>query len=375
MFRIFFAIVMCVCVLAASGEALANSPPVVSNVTASQRTDGSNLVDIRYNLYDADGDKCTVSIKVSSDGGATWNVSATTLSGHVGAGVWPGTNRHIVWNAGVDQPGLVGSNFKVRVCADDSHQGTPPDPGFGPMALVPAGSFKTSTGVWVYMSSYYIDIYEVTNTLYAQFLNSGGKDSHWRSGMNGEIARSGTAGNYTYSVVSGWGQRPVRRVTWYDAVAFCDWRSAAEGMPQGTYHLPTEAQWEKAAGWDPEAGKLWTYGFRGSDTIDCSKANYWGVSGGCVGTTSNVGSYHPWRSYYGLYDASGNVGEWCQDWWGGTYPSGTSNPTGPSSGSYKVLRGGGWDTDEYFCRVGSRFNYYPTCWGTYFGFRCARTLD
>jgi len=67
--------------------AKANSAPVVSNITVSQRTDGSKKVDIRYNLSDADGDRCTVSVQVSSDGGSTWTVPAMSFSGAIGAGV------------------------------------------------------------------------------------------------------------------------------------------------------------------------------------------------------------------------------------------------------------------------------------------------
>ena len=105
--------------LAFPAGVLANSAPVVSNVTASQRTDSSKKVDLRYNLADADGDACTVAVIVSNDAGATWTVSATALTGAVGSGVTPGVGKLIVWDCRVDLPGAVGSQFKVKVCADD----------------------------------------------------------------------------------------------------------------------------------------------------------------------------------------------------------------------------------------------------------------
>jgi len=79
-FTVLFSVLL---VVVWSGAAFANSAPVVSNVTVSQRTDGSKKVDIRYNLSDADGDKCTVSVQVSFDGGSTWTVPAISFSGAI----------------------------------------------------------------------------------------------------------------------------------------------------------------------------------------------------------------------------------------------------------------------------------------------------
>ncbi len=97
-------------------SAWANSAPVVSNVTANQRTDGSGIVDVYYTLGDADGDDCTVSIEVSDDGGNSWNVAATDLSGNIGAGISLG-RRHIIWNSKTDILGGFGTNYKVMVGA------------------------------------------------------------------------------------------------------------------------------------------------------------------------------------------------------------------------------------------------------------------
>ncbi|MCX6008068.1 MAG: hypothetical protein NTZ34_12530 [Chloroflexi bacterium] len=102
----------------------ANSAPVVSNVTVSQRTDGSKLVDIRYNLYDADGDKCTVSVQVSSDSGSTWTVSAVSFDpvSAIGSDISAGTGKHIIWDCRADLPGVFDSDYCVKVTADDGQE-------------------------------------------------------------------------------------------------------------------------------------------------------------------------------------------------------------------------------------------------------------
>jgi len=239
------------------------------------------------------------------------------------------------------------------------------------MCSVPAGSFTASTGVTVYLDAYLIDTYEVTNELYARFLNAGGNDGHYHNEMSGEIGRTGMAAPYTYHPLSGFEKRPVRWVTYFDATDFCGWRSTAEGLPAGTYRLPTEAEWEKAAGWgDPTRQTLWTYAFQ-SDSIDTSKCNY----NNSVGTTRVVGYYANWKSYYGCFDMTGNLWEWCSDWYGATYPSSTSNPTGPTTGTNRVARGGSFFHIDLFCRVDCRA--YDTPSGVYYvlGFRSARTAQ
>ena len=152
----------------------ANTPPEVTNVTAAQRTDGSKLVDIAYDLADLDGDPCTVTALVSDDGGGTWDVPAVSLAGDLGGWVTPGAGKAIVWDCAADLPGAYGTDYKVRVCADDA-------PG-GDMVEVPGGEFQMGDTFGegfpdelpvhtVYLSPYYMDKYEVTNEQYAAALN------------------------------------------------------------------------------------------------------------------------------------------------------------------------------------------------------------
>ena len=93
--------------------------PQVTNVQASQRTDGSMLVDISYDVSDEDGDSVTISVNVSDDDGFTYTVNATSLTGDLGSEITSGTGKSIVWDAGTDVPGVSGTEYRVKVIADD----------------------------------------------------------------------------------------------------------------------------------------------------------------------------------------------------------------------------------------------------------------
>lgn len=375
------------CVVAAV-TTRANNAPVVSNVTASQRPDASRLVDFYYNLADADGDTCTVWAMVSADGGLTFTVPAQTFFGHVGS-VAPGNGRHMIWDAGADIPGAVLSNVKVRVVADDGN-------GLAPMVLVP-GSYFSMGDPWseggtderpvhqVWVSTFRIDKYEVTNAFYCQFLNYGGNDDHWVA--NQKITRVGVPGAYFYAPLPGYANHPVVYVSHTDATHFCDWRSAVEGLPVGTYRLPTEAQWEKAAGWNPNQHRHYRFG-EGTDgggvnTLDGHRANYSSSGDPFDNGTTPVGYYNGSTygtyttqnavSFFGCYDMSGNVREWCYDWYSSTYyqTSPSSDPQGPTSGSSRVLRGGSWNGTPSNLRSALRDLSTPANRYSYVGFRCS----
>lgn len=134
----------------------------------------------------------------------------------------------------------------------------------------------------------------------------------------------------------GWGRedRPVININWEEANAFCEWLSLKVGK---NIHLPTEAQWEKAARGTDQRKFPW-----GNSNPNCNIANY----STCVDRTMPVGSYPGGLSPYGAYDMAGNVYEWCSDWFGEGYYaiSPRNNPTGPSTGEVRVCRGGGYLT-------------------------------
>jgi formylglycine-generating enzyme required for sulfatase activity len=139
-------------------------------------------------------------------------------------------------------------------------------------------------------------------------------------------------------------QRPVECVSWNDCQEFITKLNEMTGM---NFRLPTEAEWEYAArGGSRSQG----YKYSGSNTI--------GDVAWC-GSNSN-GETHPVATKqpneFGIYDMSGNVWEWCQDWYGSYSAGAQTNPTGPASGSYRVFRGGSWIVDARHCRVSNR-NY------------------
>ncbi len=163
------------------------------------------------------------------------------------------------------------------------------------------------------------------------------------------------------------GDNPFRQVSWDDAVEFCRKLSEKEGR---TYLLPTEAEWEYAC----RAGT--TTPFYTGETISTSQANYNGnyfYGSGTKGiyrkTTIDVGSFPP--NAFGLYDMHGNVDEWCQDWHGENYyaVSPTSDPQGPSSGKYRVIRGGSWLWYPVHSRSASRSGNMPSSRSSNVGFR------
>jgi formylglycine-generating enzyme required for sulfatase activity len=196
---------------------------------------------------------------------------------------------------------------------------------------------------------------------------------------------------------------PMVEVSWYAAVAYCNWKSNEQGyescynlstwdcnFSKHGYRLPTEAEWEYAA-----RGGLSGKRFPWADpNITHSQANYHASPGSFPYDANPTSGYHPdWNdgiypytsvvgsfaaNGYGLYDMAGNVFEWCNDWYSSDYyeTSPYDNPTGPTSGTYRVLRGGSWCYFARYCRVAYRnFSFYPISTVNNYGFRVVLDLN
>jgi formylglycine-generating enzyme required for sulfatase activity len=318
----------------------------------------------------------------------------------VGGGISTGSNRHIVWNAGADWNGQFSSQVKFKVIATDS--AAPAG-----MVLIPAGNYQMGNSTnseeggteelpvhTVYVSGFYMDRYEVTKQLW--------DDVRLWNGGNGYELSAGSGKEASH---------PVHRVSWYDAVKWCNARSQRDGLVPvyytddaqtmiyktgsvnvtnaqvkwnaNGYRLPTEAEWEKAA-----RGGLNAQRFPWGATITHSQANYNSSAGysydvsptrnyhptyavGGFPYTSPVGSFAP--NGYGLYEMAGNVWEWCWDWLGDYSSSFSSDPQGPSSGSARVRRGGSWFGYALDARVVRRTAVTPgTTTHVVMGFRSVR---
>ncbi len=166
----------------------------------------------------------------------------------------------------------------------------------------------------------------------------------------------------------GWGrgQRPAININWKDAQAYCKWLSRKTGQ---TYRLPTEAEWEYAC----RAGSESAYCFGDDEKLLREYAWYDKNSGK---KTHPVGEKK--ANAWGLHDIHGNVWEWCQDWYGRAYYAAchkqgvVKDPQGPSTGEFRVIRGGSWNDEARFCRSAFRFRLGPVNRDVSLGFRCAR---
>jgi formylglycine-generating enzyme required for sulfatase activity len=236
------------------------------------------------------------------------------------------------------------------------------------MMIVPEGEFKmgSETGTEdespvhsVFLSEYLIDKFEVTNQKFVRFLNA--IKRHETSDGNPLLYLENTdvqifARNGIYQVPPDLVLRPVVEVTWWGAVAYCEWMGG---------RLPTEAQWEKAARGTDERRYPW-----GNETPDKELLNF----SSNLNHTTDVGSYPEGASPYGALDMGGNVWEWTNDHYGEDYyaVSPSNNPTGPGEGEDRAIRGGGFASPNANVESAGRGLDSPEFSGSEWGFRCAR---
>lgn len=208
----------------------------------------------------------------------------------------------------------------------------------------------------VYLDTFWIDQTEVTNNMFAAFLNSEGNQYEggvtWFKVIYDNKNAHLFQNNGVWIPIDGFENHPVVGTNWFGASAYCTWVGSG---------LPTEAQWEKAA--------------RGTEDI---RFYPWGNTIGTAGyanydstQTVSVGRYLKSASPYGVMDMAGNVWEWVSDWFG-EYPiEKVFNPTGPNSGFARVLRGGSYTSNQFQIMSVIRYGKEPQYSDNEIGFRCA----
>lgn len=380
--------------------------PTVSNVRATQRAQ-TQLVDVFYDLSATNSGPFSVSLAVSTNKGATYDLPASSLAGTgFGSAVTVGTRKQIVWNAGAGWPGKYSSAVRFKVNATEmaiAGDYLVVDLSAGPSAssypvttlsAVPAGGwtdeYKTTklvfrripAGTFIMGSPvgelgreyalgdetqhqvtltqpFYMGVFEVTQkqwervmgTWPSYFNNSSYRDPRPVEYVSYDMIRGSSAG-------AGW---PANSDV--DADSFMGRLRARTGK---AFDLPTESQWEYAgrAGTTTalNSGKNLTdlYQCANMDEVGryrCNGGSGYSEGGDTSGGTAKAGSYLPNQG--GLYDIHGNVWEWYLDWFPGY------------EGSLRVLRGGSWDSYANNCRVALRDSFYPGYANRTLGFRAA----
>ena len=231
--------------------------------------------------------------------------------------------------------------------------------------LISAGEFIMGDDIYyderpahkVNLKSFWIDQTEVTNEMFAAFLNDQRNQAEggvtWLDSTDDRV-RIHLVG-YTWRADRGYEDHPVVEVTWYGAHAYCAWTGR---------RLPTEAEWEKAA--RGINGNIYPWGNNApNDKLLNFDKN--------VGGTTKVGSYPAGASLYGVLDMAGNVWEWTADWYDASYyeVAPLDNPLGPESGAFRVLRGGAWSYRDTYARSVHRNMGAPFISHDFIGFRCA----
>lgn len=208
----------------------------------------------------------------------------------------------------------------------------------------------------VTVDGFFISKYEITNAQYAKFLNEYGSDVVKEDSYKGQpMVKTHQWGMYkdnnTWKAQKKYENYPAINVTWFGAWAYCKFYGV---------RLPTEAEWEFAAR-GGKKGKEYKYA-GGSDLIE---AGWFDKNSGYM--PHQVGTRL--ANELGLYDMSGNVCEWCADWYGSYQGNPARNPQGPSKGKNRIIRGGSWNDIAEHCQVGNRFSYTPDILTHFIGFR------
>ncbi|MBV5313656.1 MAG: formylglycine-generating enzyme family protein [Prolixibacteraceae bacterium] len=327
--------------LIASFPILTISAQQVTNIKVTQESD---KVVLTYDIAsDKAGQTFDIKVECSADGGKTYSIVPQTITGDL-KGITAGKTKRIVWDVLSERQELAGDQFVFQLVAKIKYEHSMPVE-YG-MVLVEGGTYQmgSTSGETderphqVALSSFYLCKTEVTQ---AQWVAIMGSNPSYFKGDN----------------------LPVEQVSWNDVQTFIQKLNQQTGM---NYRLPTEGEWEFAAHPPTLTGSATEYSGRNNIGnvawyIDNSDKK-----------THPVGQKMP--NKLGLYDMSGNVWEWCSDWYGAYISEPQTNPTGPKTGTYRVIRGGGWYDSADHCSPANRGGDRPGGGGNVIGFRLACSL-
>ncbi|MCF8378814.1 MAG: formylglycine-generating enzyme family protein [Bacteroidales bacterium] len=313
----------------------------ISNIRAVQKGDFI-IVNYDFNYYNQ-LESFEIELYVSTDGGRTFSGPLQKVSGDVGAKIYSGSNRQITWRVLEEFQDLFSNEivFEIR-----GSQKLNFDIEF---VFVTGGSINMGSKSGendekpihkITVDDFYLSKYEITQ-------------AQWFQVMGTNPAENNSCP-----------QCPVERVSYVDVLEFIGKINRSSGT---TYRLPTEAEWEYAAG-DNSLKNQNPYA--GSNLIN-SVAWY---NTNSNRKTQEVGKKLP--NAYGCYDMSGNVQEWCMDFYSPTYyiSSPTTNPQGPPSGSTRVIRGGAFNMSASHCTIFSRNYEVPEYSSSNLGFRLVKIV-
>jgi formylglycine-generating enzyme required for sulfatase activity len=360
-------------------------PCLSQQITNTDFYQSGKQIIITYDLIQAKANQTfDISLYVSTDNGSTWQGPLEQVSGDVGKNLIVGKNSSITWNVLREFAMLKGKvGFRVVAKVNTKVE----DSNLPNMVFVKGGTFQMGSNESddekpihsVTVSDFYIGKYEVTVAEFEKFITAtryktdaekGGNSRvyttkwetkegvYWKHDIKGDLR---LRSDYNH---------PVIHVSWNDATAYCKWLKETTGKG---FRLPTEAEWEYAAGGGNQS-KGYTYS--GSNTINNVAWNY--------ENSRKLGSEH--KNYgtnpvgqklsneLGIYDMSGNVYEWCEDTWHSNYQNAPINGSAwiDEKSNIRLVRGGSWSINPNLCRVADRLSYNPYYRFNYIGFRVVR---
>jgi formylglycine-generating enzyme required for sulfatase activity len=379
---VFFLIIVVLCNL---NEA---HTQVFQNINVSQKED---TVAITYDLLSKESYHYKVGLQLSRENGSTFDIIPRSVWGDIGGGIKPGMMKKIYWLPLKDSVELIGESFVFNLVgeilgASKDIEFVKVEGGSFIMGDTSGGSFNDARALHeVQLNDFEMSKYEVTNAQFCRFMNLYGSDVVTGGEFAGELILNDTkkgirkvmlqnsipmGGTPTYMVEPGYEYYPVINVTWYGANEFCRYYG---------YRLPSEAEWEYAA---RERGQAVKFG-NGMNETSVSEINFRSFDDPHLKNSFPadtlfslpVCSYKP--NSLDLYDMSGNVWEWCQDWYSAEYygHSAPANPPGPVFGTYKLLRGGSWFSTHAGIASTKRSFLTPYVTRSDVGFRIVRDVS